>query len=260
MAKKTVARPIAPATKPNKSSAKPAPKPAPKPVRRVAARALARTAVFISYSHKDKKWLDRVKVHLDPLERNHGVTIWQDSKLRGGDRWRAEIDRALATTRVAVLLISADFLASDFIAHHELPPLLKAAQRAGATILPLIISDSAFLDSELAAFQAINPTDQPLNTLNEGQIEQVLVQLYWRIRDAYQEAPKQAGAPRELAPSRKHRPAGAAAATSAPKTKPEAALKAAPPVSKASKSARRRRKRWPPSAPPRFCRQLPEVR
>lgn len=218
MAKKAAPRPQTPAGKPGRTPAKP---------RRAAPKAAARTDVFISYSHKDKKWLDRVKVHLKPLERNHGVTIWQDTKLRGGDRWRAEIDQALASTRVAVLLISADFLASDFIAHHELPPLLKAAAKSGALILPVIISDSAFPDSELAIFQAINSTDQPLNTLQEGQVEQVLVQLYRRIRDAYHEAPKPAAAPRKPTTTLRAKPTATPTPAPAPKAKPEAAPKGA---------------------------------
>src|SRR5438067_632555 len=79
-----------------------------------------RSGVFISYSHEDKEWLDRVQVHLKPLERDHAISVWSDKQIQAGSRWRQEIERALQKTRIAVLLISADFLASDFIANDEL--------------------------------------------------------------------------------------------------------------------------------------------
>ena len=134
--------------------------------------------VFISYSHADKKWLERLKRHLKPLSREGCLVCWDDTHIRPGDDWQQEIRTALDTAQAAVLLISADFFASDFIDETELPPLLTAAQEKGVRVLPLIISASRFArDPNLARFQAVNSPDRPLNEMPEGEQEKVLERL-----------------------------------------------------------------------------------
>ncbi|HEU4885862.1 MAG TPA: diguanylate cyclase [Longimicrobium sp.] len=144
----------------------------------------ARNRVFISYSHKDKEWLERLQRHLRPLERA-GAVIWNDTLLEPGTPWREEIRTALAETKVAVLLISADFLASDFISTNELPPLLAAAEADGATILSVIISPSRFVRMEsLSRFQAVNDPAKPLVQMRRANREKVLDDVARAVEDA----------------------------------------------------------------------------
>jgi nucleotide-binding universal stress UspA family protein len=158
--------------------------PAPAPAVPSAAPKSRRKGVFISYSRKDAVWLERLQTHLRPLERE-GVVVWDDTRLRPGEPWREEIRKAMAETKVAILLISADFLASEFIATDELPPLLKAAEEDGATILPLIISPSGFRRMEsLSRFQAVNDPEKPLVQLRRGNREKVLDQVAGAVADA----------------------------------------------------------------------------
>jgi TIR domain len=146
--------------------------------------------VFVSYSHADSKWLDRLRVHLKPLERDGVMTLWDDTRIRPGTLWREEIESALEHARVAVLLITADFLASDFITTNELPPLLKAAEERGTLILPIIVKPCRFEQTRsLARFQAVNSPSEPLISYRAARREQVFVKVSGLIHDALESAP-----------------------------------------------------------------------
>ena len=71
--------------------------------------------IFISYSHKDEAWKDRLVSHLGVLAKQGTLEVWDDRRIAAGDDWQTEIEQAIETCHIAVLLISADFLASDFI-------------------------------------------------------------------------------------------------------------------------------------------------
>lgn len=132
-----------------------------------------RTKVFISYCHKDVRYSDRLHVHLAFSERDRLADIRDDTKILLGSLWHEEINKALLCAKVAVLLVSADFLASRFIAEIELPSLLAAAQLDGALILPVILSPCRFADSELSQFQTVNSPSKPLTSMNFNDKEAV---------------------------------------------------------------------------------------
>jgi hypothetical protein len=128
---------------------------------------------------------------LKPLEREHRIEIWDDTRIKPGSRWKEEIEQALATTKVAVLLVSADFLASDFIAADELPPLLSAAEKEGAIVLPVILSPSRFSrTTSLSQFQAVNDPLKPLIGMTKSEQEAVLVKVTEDIEAALNHSPK----------------------------------------------------------------------
>jgi TIR domain len=139
--------------------------------------------IFVSYNHSDENWLRRLQVHLKPLGREGRIDLWDDTQIKVGDEWRIEIANALSSCQAAVLLISADFMASEFIYNNELPPLLEAARRRGVRILSVIVSSSSYEDTELARYQAVNSPSKPLDMMTRGEAEQVFVKLYDVIRD-----------------------------------------------------------------------------
>lgn len=142
--------------------------------------------VFISYSHKDKKDLDRLRTHLVPSIRSEALDVWENSSIAIGDKWRKEIEEALQQANIAILLVSADFLASQFIAENELPPLLAAAERGGVKIMSVILSPCDFDCTELAKYQAINSPSKPLSSMNSHKKEELwnkLVKTITKVED-----------------------------------------------------------------------------
>jgi len=124
-----------------------------------------RTQVFISYSRKDAECLGRLRVHLDGLD----VDYWVDTRIDPGKDWRAEIDAALARAKVAVLLLSGDFLRSEFIRTVELPAILAAQASDGLVTLPVHVRPcrlKAF--PELERLQAVNAPAEPMIDMNEA--------------------------------------------------------------------------------------------
>lgn len=154
------------------------------PGSRLSAGSAGQNLVFVSYSHADAKWLTGMRAHLKPLERRGVIAQWDDTKIKPGTHWREEIQSALERAKVAVLLVSADFLASDFIATNELPPLLNAAKERGTLILALIVRPCRFEKTELAQFQAVNPPSKPLSALSSSRREDWYVKLSGIIEDA----------------------------------------------------------------------------
>lgn len=133
--------------------------------------------LFISYSHRDRRWVDRLLVHLRPLERDMSIDIWEDSHIKPGAKWRSEVEEALGKAAVAILVVSADFLASDFVMNDEVPVLLGEAEDKGTIIIPLIVAPSLFTQSVLACFQSINSPEAPLSKLPSHKRDEVLVKL-----------------------------------------------------------------------------------
>jgi hypothetical protein len=145
-----------------------------------------RDQVFISYSHDDEKWLRSLKQHLQPYSRNAKLEVWDDTRIKAGQLWRDSIKDALAATRVAVLLVTPAFLASDFIAGHELPPLLDAARDEGARIVWIPVRSSSYQITPIEAYQAAHSPNRPLASLSEAELDEALVRISAMIHEYYQ--------------------------------------------------------------------------
>jgi len=129
-------------------------------------------------------FLERLQVHLKPLESKLNISVWPDNKLLAGDDWKDEIDTALEHSSVAIIIVSADFLASDFISKHELPTLLKKYEEEGCRIIPIVAKPCFFSGSnEINRFQSVNDPKDSLLSVSEAKEEEVYSKVAQLVSD-----------------------------------------------------------------------------
>lgn len=105
--------------------------------------------VFISYSHEDVVEKQRLMTFLKPLERSGKINIWQDLKLEAGVKVKQEILDKLDEADIIIMLVSQDFIGSDFIYDHELQIAMKKRIHNKVKILPVMISECTIFDLDL---------------------------------------------------------------------------------------------------------------
>ena len=95
--------------------------------------------IFISYSHQDEAWKDRLIPHFSTLQKHGLLEVWHDRQIEGGANWFQEIEKAAKSAMMAILLISENFFKSTFIIEKEVPWLLERQKKGLVRILPLIV-------------------------------------------------------------------------------------------------------------------------
>jgi len=133
--------------------------------------------IFISYSHQDKSWLEKFLKIIKPIERLNLISVWSDRSIQPGKEWEIEINEALNKTDVAILMVSKNFLASDYIQEYELPFLLNAVQNKGIKLFWMLIGTCLVDLTELSKFQAAHDISSPLNSLPPSKQDQILVDI-----------------------------------------------------------------------------------
>jgi len=140
-----------------------------------------RNGIFISYSHSDKKWLTLLQKYLDSYVDGNQISYWDDTKIKPGQNWLTEIETALTVTRVAVLLVTQDFLRSQFIRTREMPEIINASRSSGLEIFWIPVGVSSYEKTLLNDFQAAHDPKEPLAKLKRIEREEIIVKICDRI-------------------------------------------------------------------------------
>jgi hypothetical protein len=115
-------------------------------------------AIFCSYSHKDEQYREQFEAHVAVMKRQNLIQIWQDRKILAGNDWLGEIDSNLNDANIVALLVSSDFLNSDYCYDKEMQRAMERHANEHIPVIPIIVRPCDWQEALFGRLQAI-----PLN-------------------------------------------------------------------------------------------------
>jgi len=120
--------------------------------------------IFLSYSHKDDELRKELSKHLSLLKRQGIITEWHDRKILAGVEWEEEIDTHLNTSQVILLLISSDFIASDYCYGIEMMRAMERHENGEARVIPIILRAVDWRVSPFSKLQTLPRDGKPVTS------------------------------------------------------------------------------------------------
>lgn len=120
-------------------------------------------SIFYSYSHKDKAFQERLNTHLSVMKRQGLISPWHDRDILPGQEWSNEIDKHLKTAEVILILVSPDFMASDYCYTIEMEFAIQRHEAGEACIIPIILRPCDWKHSPLSRFHALPYQAKPVS-------------------------------------------------------------------------------------------------
>ncbi len=120
--------------------------------------------VFCCYSHADEVWLRKLEDHLSPLRQQGLISLWHDRLIAPGVNWARTIDTHLETASIILLLVSADFLASEYCYSVEMKRALEREAAGEARVVPILVRPVDWKGTPFAHLQALPTNAKPLST------------------------------------------------------------------------------------------------
>ena len=139
-----------------------------------------RDQIFICFHEHDKRWLEHIRSHLIPLERQ-GFGIWDQTQLLPGEELDTAIRRRLEVSSLAIVLLSPDLLASEFQFERIILPILEAAKHGTIKVFWIPIRATNFIETPFAKIQAGWDPSKPLASLNDADLEHALSRISEKI-------------------------------------------------------------------------------
>jgi tetratricopeptide (TPR) repeat protein len=120
--------------------------------------------VFYSYSHKDEEFIEKLIPHLSLLKRKGVITGWYDRQISAGTEWKNRIHERLESAGVILLLVSADFLASDYCYDLEMARAMARHDEGTARVIPIILRICDWSDAPFGKLQALPKNAKPVKS------------------------------------------------------------------------------------------------
>jgi hypothetical protein len=136
---------------------------------------MTRKKLFISYSHRDVRWFERVREQLAVLEQEGLIDPFEDTRIGAGEDWYARLDQEMLEAQIALLLISASFLTSAFIRRKEIPQLFGQHEAEGMVLYPLLVRDCPWQEVSWLARLQMRPRDaRPIASMGTATLDKCL--------------------------------------------------------------------------------------
>ena len=126
---------------------------------------MSRTRVFCSYSHNDAAYFKELEVQLASLKRSDCIELWSDREIRPGEGWQTKVSDALEGADLILLLISPDFIASDYCFEVELKRAMELADSGEAITIPILVRACDWSSMPFAKLQMMPTDHHPLTPI-----------------------------------------------------------------------------------------------
>ncbi len=118
--------------------------------------------LFYSYSHKDEEHQADLEIHLTLMKRKGLLETWSDRKITAGQEWAGEIDKELDRANIILLLISPDFIASNYCHDIEMKRAIERHEAKEARVIPIIVRDVDWDIPPLRKLKALPKDAKPI--------------------------------------------------------------------------------------------------
>lgn len=118
--------------------------------------------IFVCYAHKDRKSLEKLETHLKPMQYYGLIKVWQDRDISAGTEWEPEIMKKLEMAQIILLLVSPEFMASEYCYGVEMKRALEKHDREEAYVIPIILRPCLWRISPLSKLQALPRNGKPI--------------------------------------------------------------------------------------------------
>jgi parallel beta-helix repeat protein len=140
--------------------------------------------VLISYSHIDEALRNELEKHLSILKRQKLISTWYDRKIGAGEEWKGQIDDHLDSAQIILLLISADFLASDYCYDIEMKRAMERHESGEARVIPIILRPVDWKGAPFGKLQALPTNAEPIVSKKWGCADEAFVDVARGLRAA----------------------------------------------------------------------------
>lgn len=120
--------------------------------------------IFYCYAHEDKGLRDELEKHLEPLKRSGQITVWHDREIQPGTEWKREIDYHLNIADLVLLLMSPNFMRSDYCYGVEMQRALEKHEAGEARVIPVILRPVDWQETPLSKLQVLPTDGKPIST------------------------------------------------------------------------------------------------